>query len=232
VCFRKEAPPKGTPVSTPAGEGVIVGYNVPKDAITVRFEDGSYSDIRLSGCQCLESGGLRVVPEEDKPPFGPILEDVSGLEALATAERASDDLTVVEAEVITGANGEAVEVVVAEVSRRGRGRRGRGRRGGRARARLQAQAAEAAALTSDDTAGETTVERRTGGHRRTPRSGRRAEQRPDQRPGKGHEGAGESPGGVSGAEQPGASTSGRSRRRRRSRGKGDGAGDSGGGGAE
>ena len=131
VRFRKEAPPKGTPVSTPAGEGVIVGYNVPKDAITVRFEDGSYTDIRLSGCQCREGGGLMVCPEVEEPPFVPVLEDISGLEALVTAERTPDTLTVVEAEVITGKDGEPVEIIVAESSRRSRSRRGRGRRGGK-----------------------------------------------------------------------------------------------------
>ncbi len=102
VRFRKEAPPKGTSVSTPAGEGVIVGYNVPKDAITVRYEDGSYTDIRLSGCQCQEGGGLMVIPEMEEPPFVPIVEDLHGLEALAVAECTPDALAVVEAEVISG----------------------------------------------------------------------------------------------------------------------------------
>jgi cell fate regulator YaaT (PSP1 superfamily) len=133
VRFRKEAPPKGTPVSTPAGDGVIVGYNVMKDAITVRFEDGSYTDIRLTGCQCREGGGLMVVPEIEEPPFIPVLENSFGLEALATAERTTDALAVVEAEVITGENGEPVVVVVTEGSRRSRSRRSRGRRGGKGR---------------------------------------------------------------------------------------------------
>ncbi len=149
VRFRKEAPAKGTPVSTPIGEGVIVGYNVPKDAITVRFEDGSYTDIRLSGCQCQEGGGLMVVSQEEEPPFVPVAEDVSGLEALAEAECVPDALAVVEAEIITGEDGEPVQVIVAESSRRSRGRRGRGRRGGRRRTQAQA-GVEGADLTSSE----------------------------------------------------------------------------------
>ena len=137
VRFRKEAPPKGTPVSTPVGEGVIVGYNVPKDAITVRFEDGSYTDIRLSGCQCQEGGGLLVIPEVEEPVRIPLLDSLAGIEELATAECTPEALAVVEAEVVLGEDGEPIEVIVAESSRRSRSRRGRGRREGRNRSRTQ-----------------------------------------------------------------------------------------------
>jgi cell fate regulator YaaT (PSP1 superfamily) len=220
VRFRKEAPPKGTAVSTPAGEGVIVGYNVPKDAITVRFEDGTYTDIRLSGCQCQEGGGLMVCPAAEEPPFVPMPEEVSGLEALATAERVPDALAVVEAEIITGRDGEPVEIIVAESSRRGRSRRGRGRRGGKGR--LQPQASGEVSVGTegavpggvrDDSAGQT----RQGGQPRSRESGRHPEQRPDQNGDRGGRSSGE----INGGEQPGAG-GGRARRRRRRRPAGSG----------
>lgn len=52
VCFRKEAPSRGTQVQTEVGTGVVVGYQVPKDALTLRFEDGSYGDVPIDGCSC------------------------------------------------------------------------------------------------------------------------------------------------------------------------------------
>jgi hypothetical protein len=137
VRFRKEAPAKGTPVSCSGGDGVVVGYNVLKDAITVRLEDGHSTDIKLCSCQCQADGCLLVVPEVGEPagliPFPEIL---GGIERLAVAETtAEEEFTIVEAEVVLGENGEPVEVIVAETSRRSRSRRGRGRRGGRNRPR-------------------------------------------------------------------------------------------------
>ncbi|MFH1834311.1 MAG: stage 0 sporulation family protein [bacterium] len=214
VRFRKEAPPKGTAVSTPAGDGVIVGYNVPKDAITVRFEDGAYTDIRLSGCQCREGGGLVMIPEVEEPPFAPVPEDFSGLEALAAAECTPEALPSVEAEVIVGKDGEAVEVILADGSRRGRSRRGRGRRSGKGRAQSQAPG-EAAAGATDGAPGEPRSpgpgETGSGGQRRSQGPGRRPAGRSEQQtpgdrgPAGEGAGAGQSAGG------------GRARRRRRRR---------------
>jgi hypothetical protein len=134
VSFRKEAPPRGTSISTPSGDAVIVGYNVPRDAITVKHEDGSFSDIRLSGCKCSEGGGFVVVPEDDTSlDMGP--EEVPDLAGLSTRECVPEALAVVEAEVVRGEDGEVVEVTATETSRRGRGRRGR--RGGKRRAKTQ-----------------------------------------------------------------------------------------------
>jgi hypothetical protein len=228
VRFRKEAPPKGTPVSTPAGDGVIVGYNVMKDAITVRFEDGSYTDIRLAGCQCREGGGLMVVPEVEEPPFIPVLENSFGLEALATAERTTDTLAVVEAEVITGENGEPVVVVVTEGSRRSRSRRSRGRRGGQGRAPSEgsgeAVAGQAGGASGARPAGPP-GQGGSGGQRRGQQPGRG----PDQRPGQKRDGDGGSSDGGNGAEQSGGG--GRSRRRRRRPGGAGGGGAGGSSGA-
>jgi cell fate regulator YaaT (PSP1 superfamily) len=150
VRFRKEAPAKGTPVSTPGGEGVIVGYNVLKDAITVRLEDGHSTDIKICSCQCQADGGLLVVPELGEPAEpvdlaaslsaieGLAVNDAVAAAVAATADTGEEELAIVEAEVVLGANGEPVEVIVAETSRRSRSRRGRGRRGGRNRARATA----------------------------------------------------------------------------------------------
>ena len=68
VSFRKEAPPRGTKVITPAGESVITGFNVPKDSITVRLEDGSYADLRLEDCEAQEDGTLVFTPREEEEP--------------------------------------------------------------------------------------------------------------------------------------------------------------------
>jgi cell fate regulator YaaT (PSP1 superfamily) len=209
VRFRKEAPPKGTPVSTPVGEGVIVGYNVPKDAITVRFEDGSYTDIRLSGCRCQEGGGLLVIPEVEEPAMMPLLDSLAGIEALATAECTPEALAVVEAEVVLGEDGEPVEVIVAESSRRSKSRRGRGRRGGRNRSRTQVSG-EAGSPGSGGSFGPD----------------ERAPQGPDQR----RAGGSGQTGQAGGAEQTGSSGGGRSRRRRRPRRSGGGGENSGGSG--
>ena len=209
VRFRKEAPPKGTPVSTPVGEGVIVGYNVPKDAITVRFEDGSYTDIRLSGCQCQEGGGLLVIPEVEEPARLPSLDSFAGIEALATAECTPEALAVVEAEVVLGEDGEPVEVIVAESSRRSKSRRGRGRRGGRNRSRTQASG-EAVGPGSGGSPGPDERAPQGSDARRATASG---------------------PTGQGGGTEQTGSSGGRSRRRRRPRRSGGGGENSGGSGS-
>jgi cell fate regulator YaaT (PSP1 superfamily) len=163
VRFRKEAPPKGTPVQTPGGPGAVVGYNVLKDAITVRLEDGHATDIKLCCCQCQADGGLLVVPELGEPASPPEFFG-SGAESAFGAGRATieeeEDLAVIEAEVVLGEDGEPIQVVVAEGSRRRR--RGRGRRAGRGRARIGDEggtagetgaAGEPAAAASGRTAG-------------------------------------------------------------------------------
>jgi len=226
VRFRKEAPPKGTPVSGPAGEGVIVGYNVPKDAITVRFEDGSYTDIRLAGCECQEGGGLLVIPEVEEPAPFPLLSGLAGTEPLRVGEDKPEALAVVEAEITLGENGEPVEVIVAESSRRSRPRRGRGRRGGKNRSRAQASGEDTSA-GSTGPSGETTPD--TSGANRAPEH-KRGQQRP-RHPDRRGEGSQGRPTEGSGGEQAGSSGSTRSRRRRRPRraGSGNAAGDGGSG---
>jgi cell fate regulator YaaT (PSP1 superfamily) len=209
VTFRKEAPAKGTPVSAPAGEGVVSGFNVTKDAITVRLEDGSFTDVRLCACQVQEDGTLLVVPE-DKPAV-PIswLDSPAGIEKLTAAERAGEALPVVEAKVILGENGEPVETVVTESSQRPRSRRSRGRRRGRGRGQAQGTAEAAAAAATGQRGG---APRRPGG------------------------GGGEQTGSGSGSSggargTGGGSGGGRSRRRQRSRRPGNGSGGSDGSGA-
>ncbi len=161
VRFRKEAPAKGTRVSTPDGEGAVAGYSVTKDAIMVRLEDGSFVEVKLSTCEPQEGGGLLVIPEVKEPAYLPVLDDLPGLKALATAEdEGNEELPVVEAEVVLGADGEPVEVIVAEGSRRNRGRRGRGRR--RSKDRTQAH-----------TAGEAGTEASGRREKVTAKSGRR-----------------------------------------------------------
>ena len=52
IGFRKEAPRCGSTVETDRGSGVVIGYQVPKDSLTVRFEDGTIEDISLDTCSC------------------------------------------------------------------------------------------------------------------------------------------------------------------------------------
>ena len=213
VSFRKEAPAKGTPVSTLAGEGVVSGYNVTKDAITVRLEDGSFTDVRRSACQCQEDGTLLVVSEEKPPVPVSWLDSPAGIERLTAAERGGETLPVVEAKVILGENGEPVEVVIAEGSRQPRSRRSRGRRRGRGPGQGRGQGqGQGRAQAAGEAAGAATGQ--TGGAPR--RAG-------------GDGQSGSDPSGGAGGSSGG---SGRSRRRRRSRrpGNGPGGGASSGGG--
>ena len=207
VSFRKEAPAKGTPVSTPAGGGVVSGYIVTKDAITVRMEDGSMTDVRLRTCQCQTDGSLLVVPEEKPSVRVPWMDSPGDVARLEAEDGAGEGLPVVEAEVILGENGEPVEVVVAESTRPVRSRRRRRGRG-RGQGREQAQADE------------------TAGARAAGRSG--AQPRGPGPRGDGNRKAGEGTAGQGGSEQgggagAGGSAGGRSRRRRRSQRPGGGA---------
>ena len=134
VRFRKEAPPKGTPVATPDGQGAVVGYNVLKDSIVVRLEDGHTSDVKLCCCQCQADGGLLFTPEVDEAAGMEFPEIAGGIRRLVAAEPdADEELAVIEAQVVLGEDGQPIDVIVAEGSRRSH-RRGRGRRGGRNRA--------------------------------------------------------------------------------------------------
>jgi hypothetical protein len=226
VTFRKEAPSRGTSISTPGGDGVVVGYNVPKDAITVKYEDGSFSDIRLSGCTCLEGGGLVVVPEEE-PRSMSASEDVPELEGLSEDECTPEALTVVEAEVVASDDGDGVEVVVAETSRRSRGRRGR--RGGRRRTKTQAASEAGERSPSGDkvaTSGEGRSNPRRRGHKPPRHSHGQGQQQSTKQ-----EGTSAESGEKNGAGQSTASTGGPSRRRRKRRPGGGESGDSAGSGA-
>ncbi len=235
VRFRKEAPAKGTPVSTPAGEAVVCGYNVTKDAIVVRFEDGSNTEVKLSTCEEREDGGLLVIPEAPlvEPPLAVSwLDSPMGIERLAQVD---DGLPVVEADVVLGENGEPVEVVVAEGSRQGRSRRGRGRRRSKSRAPGDG-VAEAAAAGADQSKGGKSGAPGEGGSKARPAHprGQRSDRRPkgDRTPGgEGDRKAKPTEGG--GGEQTADGTTSKSRRRRRPRrssGGGGSGGESGAGG--
>ncbi|MHB9149936.1 MAG: PSP1 domain-containing protein [Thermoleophilia bacterium] len=52
VCFRKEVPNRGTKVQTEMGEGVVVGFQLTKESLTLRMPDGSLADVPLSRCGC------------------------------------------------------------------------------------------------------------------------------------------------------------------------------------
>jgi len=136
VCFRKEAPAKGTRVVMPDGEGVVTGYVVTKDALAVRMEDGSHEEVPLRTCERQDDGSLLVTPEEKPAP--PSVWDLPigvGLQAggdggdesrrPADAERGSED----GADTATSEQG----------SKPGRSRRSRGKRRGRGQGQGQGQ---------------------------------------------------------------------------------------------
>jgi cell fate regulator YaaT (PSP1 superfamily) len=66
VEFRKAAPRCGTPVECSQGEGVVIGYQVPKDTLTVRLADGSIVDEPVATCSC---GGAPCRAGEPTPPL-------------------------------------------------------------------------------------------------------------------------------------------------------------------
>ena len=236
VSFRKEAPPRGTKVITPAGESVITGFNVPKDSITVRVEDGSYADLRLEDCEAQEDGTLVFTPREEEEPaqkpgeyrvldFSLIPTDDDEDELLDSRAAAGAAVAgVVGAEIPAngGARGDGAQGEDGK-SRRSRSRRSRGRRG-------RGQAGDGGAGDGQGAAAGGGAPNQAPPKQGGQQSGGRSAQRPQGGTGEG--GSGEQPAG--GERKP--------RRRRRSRrpsggdggqgagGAGDGGGGAGGGG--
>ncbi|MHB1342791.1 MAG: PSP1 domain-containing protein [Thermoleophilia bacterium] len=74
VCFRKEAPNRGTRVATDQGEGVVIGFQAAKESVTLRMGDGSILDVPLRRCSC---NGEPCAPlregEEPVPPSEPVV---------------------------------------------------------------------------------------------------------------------------------------------------------------
>ncbi|MCZ7663422.1 MAG: stage 0 sporulation family protein [Thermoleophilia bacterium] len=132
VCFRKEAPSRGTRVQTDRGEGVVVGYQVPKDSLTLRLEDGTVADVPIGRCTCggepCRPGEAEFVPAvcADDEPDEPAFEE--DLPAELVAEAPAD----MDADLDRGA-----APPVAEAPSNGNGAPGKssGRRGGRSRRR-------------------------------------------------------------------------------------------------
>ena len=232
VTFRKEAPPKGTPVRTGDIEGAIIGYNVLKDAIVVRFQDGSISDVRLKTCECDENGCLNCAREEEKPVelpmpgvrFGAPLESVQDTtEEPDRAERVESPVAGSAPAESGGADGQA------GTDGRPRSRRSRGRRGGRGRG------AEGAPANGEQ--GAPTGEGGSGADSAQPGGGRGPRHRPGQRPNRTSEGSPEGaaggqgqPGGQNAPGDAGEGAAKRPRRRRRPRRRGAGGGEGGNGG--
>jgi cell fate regulator YaaT (PSP1 superfamily) len=138
VTFRKEAPNKGTSVQVDDISGNVVGYNVLKEAVVVRFEDGSIDDVRLSTCECDESGCLHCVREVEQPKRA--LSDLAGPAGSLTHSFDFSSIPDGPEESEAGApnasspaGAETAEGEEAKGEGRSRSRRSRGRRGGRGR---------------------------------------------------------------------------------------------------
>ena len=228
--FRKEAPPRGTRVITPAGESVITGYNVPKDSITVRMEDGSYADLRLEDCEAQEDGSLLFTPrEEEEPAQKPGEYRVLDFSLIPTDDdedelpgaRAAAGVVGDQVPANGGARGDATPGEEGKSSR-SRSRRSRGRRG-----RGQAGVGDDGARDGQGAAASGGAPNQASAKQGGQQAGGRSAQQPQGRAGEG--GSGEQA--ASGERKP--------RRRRRSRrpSGGDGgpatggAGDAGGGAA-
>lgn len=68
LSFRREAPNRGTRVLTDCGEGVVVGFQVTRESLTVRLDEGGTFDAPISRCAC--GGKPCAAPregEEDTP---------------------------------------------------------------------------------------------------------------------------------------------------------------------
>jgi cell fate regulator YaaT (PSP1 superfamily) len=137
VGFRKEAPAKGTRVVMAGGEGVVSGYVVTKDAITVRMEEGPQTEVCLRCCQCQTDGSLLVIPEE-KPPVPMPWEGHVSLGRSARHDDADESASSAEGRTASAESGETVEGA-GDGPRPVRSRRSRGRRRGRSRGQGQGQ---------------------------------------------------------------------------------------------
>lgn len=83
VAFRKDAPRRGTPVTCPHGEGVVAGYQVPKDAIVVRLADGTLVEAKCSAVRVVGDerccGGEELAAEVETAAAGAEVPDTIGL---------------------------------------------------------------------------------------------------------------------------------------------------------
>ena len=227
VAFRREAPRRGTPVTCPRGEGIVAGYQVPKDSIVIKLGDGTFIEEKAElvmpagseRCCCngeslsepasseagVEAADTTVAPAEEAPEVvmaaGRGVGTVPGVDATESAEEGP--CGVAGAETVEGTeDGAELEVRPA-----GRGsRRGRKERSGVDGSGVRGKDAEGAAEGALDS-------------------------RPDGEPGEDGSGPGENePSAEDGAVAPGQKKKPRRRRRRsKSRKPGGGSGAEGGG---
>lgn len=90
VTFRKEAPSRGARVVMPTGDATVTGYHVPKEAITVRLEDGSHADLCLKDCELQEDGSYIFTPRVEAEPSHVSADARFSLPGLSSADRLSD----------------------------------------------------------------------------------------------------------------------------------------------
>ncbi len=134
VTFRREAPSRGTRVVTPAGGGVIIGFNVPREAVTLRLEDESIVDVKLANCEEQEDGSFVFVPDVEEEPgyllgesrlpeLGlPPSVDLAAVSETLEAGTVPSDVKALENGGDAGDSGQSKR----SRSRKSRGRRGRG----------------------------------------------------------------------------------------------------------
>lgn len=86
VAFRKEAPRRGTPVQTERGRGVVIGYEVPKESFTIKYEDGSIFDEPARECMPVDKLCCSEGHEGGRPCCGG---DAGGIAARDSGKAAS-----------------------------------------------------------------------------------------------------------------------------------------------
>lgn len=239
VTFRKEAPPKGTHVTWGDAEGAIIGYNVLKDAIVVRFEDGSIEDVKLGGCQADEHGCLNCHREVEQPKVLPLPEiSYGGRLGVPDGVVEEPDQDRAEIAAVGEASPEASDSDgEAKTEGKSRSRRSRGRRGGRGRGANGTSADGSTASGGEQCgqaveAGAGTRDAQPGGRSRRRKPGQTGERPAGGSPERPAETSGGAPGEGGAASGEGAAKRPRRRRRPRRRGgsPGEGGGDAGSGG--
>src|SRR4051812_15503339 len=68
--FAASAPPVGSAVSTPEGEGRVVGHSVPRDAVVVRLNDGGQKCVCSKASVCGSRQSYEASPASEGPVGG------------------------------------------------------------------------------------------------------------------------------------------------------------------
>mgnify|MGYP001027417814 FL=1 len=80
VAFRRDAPRRGTPVRTPRGDGVVAGYQVPKDSLVVKLPDGTTVEEKARQVRLVDAEGRCIGTAISIDAEGVVTEVPAGME--------------------------------------------------------------------------------------------------------------------------------------------------------